>query len=172
MMRKRAEGFTLIELLVVIAIIGLLSSIVLASLNTARQNSRDAVRKAQVRQFMNAFELYYAKNGNYPCGATCGSSGVTYFNASSVPGAALISAGVIGTIPNDPQYTGTGCNSTNSGYCYCSLGTDSYVLTVNTEDDKGGSDRCYFRVGPSASTFCTGHQAPGTWATQECTARF
>lgn len=63
---KSSRGFTLIELLVVIAIIGILSSVVLASLNTARQKSRDARRIADLKQIQLALQLYYDATSEYP----------------------------------------------------------------------------------------------------------
>jgi len=63
---KTNKGFTLIELLVVIAIIGILSSVVLASLNSARKKGRDAHRVSDLRQIRTALELYYDTNGYYP----------------------------------------------------------------------------------------------------------
>ena len=62
----RGKGFTLIELLVVIAIIGVLASIVLASLNSARRKSRDARRIADVKQIQLALELYFDAKREYP----------------------------------------------------------------------------------------------------------
>ncbi|MDO8500174.1 MAG: prepilin-type N-terminal cleavage/methylation domain-containing protein [bacterium] len=60
------KGFTLIELLVVIAIIGVLASIVLASLNSARKKSRDARRIADIKQIQLALELSFDANQAYP----------------------------------------------------------------------------------------------------------
>jgi type II secretion system protein G len=66
MMMAQKRGFTLIELLVVIAIIGILASVVLASLNSARGKSRDAARLAQGDEIRKAMEVYYLSNGHYP----------------------------------------------------------------------------------------------------------
>lgn len=59
-------GFTLIELLVVIAIIGILASVVLASLNSARTKAADTARFATVKQIQSALEFYYDDNLIYP----------------------------------------------------------------------------------------------------------
>jgi prepilin-type N-terminal cleavage/methylation domain-containing protein len=62
---KKIHGFTLIELLVVIAILGILSAIVLASLNASRQKSRVASLKAEVTQIKNEAEIFYATHNSY-----------------------------------------------------------------------------------------------------------
>jgi prepilin-type N-terminal cleavage/methylation domain-containing protein len=71
---NKNSGFTLIELLVVIAIIGLLSSVVLASLSGAREGARDARRLSDMNQIRTALELYYNSNGKYPGEAGCDTS--------------------------------------------------------------------------------------------------
>lgn len=67
--RNNRGGFTLIELLVVVAIISLLSSVVLASLNSARAKARDARRLQDLEQIRNALNLYASDHdGAYPTG--------------------------------------------------------------------------------------------------------
>lgn len=64
-MKKYTKGFTLIELLVVIAIIGILASIVLVSLNSARNKGKDARIISDVQQVRTALESGYNGSG-YP----------------------------------------------------------------------------------------------------------
>lgn len=106
------RGFTLIELLVVIAIIGILSAVVLASLNTARNKGADAAIKSNIDNARAAAELFYDTNGSY--GGVCSSAsgilpmktgatnagGTTVFcndNGSSTPSAWAMSAGLKAT---------------------------------------------------------------------------
>lgn len=79
-MKKHLQsGFTLIELLVVISIIGILASVVLAGLATAREKARDAARMASLKQIETALYLYRDTTGNWMT-TGCGSAGNGWFN--------------------------------------------------------------------------------------------
>lgn len=110
-MNKTKRGFTLIELLVVIAIIGILSSVVLASLNSARKKGRDARRIADLKQVQLALELYYDANGTYP---------------AAISGTELTAPGYIAAVPKDP--------TTAVVYAYDQVSSGSvYYLGANLE---------------------------------------
>jgi prepilin-type N-terminal cleavage/methylation domain-containing protein len=133
---RHSTGFTLIELLVVIAIIGLLASIILASLNSANQKGQDATRVSDISEIVTALQLYSAKHGSYP--ATL---------------AGLVTDADMQSIPTDPSsglpfaYVGFG-----GGVC------DGYHLAAVLVT-KGG----YTGVGSthgSGGTVCTGSGYP------------
>jgi len=63
-MKNLKKGFTLIELLVVVAIIGVLASVVLASLNTARSKGANAAVKANLANMRPQMEIFYDGNSN------------------------------------------------------------------------------------------------------------
>ena len=102
---KSTRGFTLIELLVVIAIIGVLASIVLASLNNARRKSRDARRITDIKQIGLALQLYLdgVGAGQFPVGLGGAADCADHQYGLD----ALVSGGYIPSIPHDPSNAAT-----------------------------------------------------------------
>lgn len=87
------RGFTLIELLVVIAIIGILASVVLASLNSARAKGADAAIMANINSARAQAELFYDNGGNTYTNVCTAAGGI-----SSMHDAAAARAGGVGFV--------------------------------------------------------------------------
>jgi prepilin-type N-terminal cleavage/methylation domain-containing protein len=153
-MRKREvvgcsrRAFTLVELLVVIAIIGILSSVALAALDSARAKARDTRRIADLGQIRTALEMYYNDHGYYPpvgCGWNCNGYYHSYSSAWNTLKSSL--SPYIATLPHDP--IDTSCSTWLDGcysYSYGNVGrmpasTDGYDLTAQLEDT-GNPYRC------------------------------
>ncbi len=120
-------GFTLIELLVVIAIIGVLSSAVLASLNSARLKANDARRISDLHQIQTALELYYDSSNSYPSGSFDSRVGGEWTTFSG-----YLSPAYMPTVPVDPRNgSGEGAMCGNCGeYYYSSTDGQKYVIST------------------------------------------
>ena len=83
--KNLSRGFTLVELLVVIAIIGILSTLLLLQLGTARSKARDAKRIADINQIRSGAELFFDDNAQYPADALSAAGGLMPNYISQVP---------------------------------------------------------------------------------------
>ncbi len=134
------RGFTLIELLVVIAIIGILASVVLASLNSARDKGTNASYKSTLNNMRAQAELYYDSNGT-----TRGYTGV----CTAVD------------TDNGTGYSATTMDDTiasalsNANSASCGSTATSYVMAVNMVND-GGNVYCVDSTGVSRTGTVTG----------------
>lgn len=117
-MNIKQKGFTLIELLVVIAIIGLLASIVLVSLNSARGKTRNTKRNADVVQIATAFNMGINDSNSLPTASWCCVSKTCYLGwATAYPANTTVDAFIAPYLPakpDDPYEAGRGYG----GYLY------------------------------------------------------
>src|SRR3989338_2935425 len=180
--RRKYSGFTLIELLVVISIIGLLASVVLVSLNSARAKARDAKRIADFKQIQLALELFYDSQGRYPQspGHIMWSGHWAYFSQCLETGTQCgftVSnyTPVISKVPQDPlrktsdpfasdvsYYPGyhTGCSNGQSYRLAIFLETDHQVLQSDLDGSYyNNNNGCQ----DSSRGYCVGVGTCGGW---------
>jgi prepilin-type N-terminal cleavage/methylation domain-containing protein len=137
------KGFTLIELLVVISIISLLSSVVLASVATARMKARDAKRLLDMKQVMLALDLYYDANGRYPdsddVNGADGCGGWDIGNQTKSLFTNNVLSSYISVMPRD--LSATGCNGIKYYRYDVSYGctVPFYILGITDMETKTGT---------------------------------
>ena len=170
--KKMQGGFTLIELLVVISIIGLLSSVVLSSLNSARAKAEDSKTVQSLNQLKRALELYYDQNGRYPTnpvanatyGQNCWDCSANFFAPADAGRLAVLSA-YLNTRPSSISSGGFG-----TGYFYkvSTSGKDYKLALLSGFKDNNNiplimqDSLFYWTLNPHASIYSS--DVSKTWA--------
>ena len=163
--KMKKKGFTLIELLVVIAIIGLLSTLAVVALNSAREKARDAKRIADVKQVQTALELYFNDADGYPAqdNIVLGDQTTPYLvlcYGETAPGANGFVAAAsgcmtdktvyMGLVPTAPQPEDGDCTDAQNEYTYdFDATTDEYAISFCLGGTTGGLDGGAHTASPS-----------------------
>ncbi len=133
------RGFTLIELLVVIAIIGILASVVLASLNSARDKGADAAVKANLGNIRAQAAIVYDTDNSYDdvCGDPTIAGAVT---AAKTAVSGTVTAGGLGDGDCNDTPTAWAAwvnlkSASTSAQCVDSTGASKVVAAQNNTVD-------------------------------------
>ncbi len=134
------KGFTLIELLIVIAIIGLLSTLAVVALGSARVKARDSKRLADLKQLQTALELYYTDQNAYPAGSAADLGTGSYACLNSA-GFALTgcTSPYMGQVPVDPK----------AGFYKYTSASSSYTIDATLEGAVAGLTAGSIQLSPA-----------------------
>ncbi len=142
-------GFTLIELLTVVAIIGILTSIVMTGLSSARQKARDSRRITDIKTIQLALEMYYNDYLQYPkVNMYADTLFRPYFSSSKIPtdpnsSVACTDGSELGCYKYSAQNSVNGTNCFSSPAIKYHLGAVLEVITPPQDDANiGGLSSC------------------------------
>jgi prepilin-type N-terminal cleavage/methylation domain-containing protein len=134
-MNRSNKGFTLIELLVVIAIIGILSSIVLASLNTARGKGADAAIKGNLEGIRVQAEMVYDSKSCYGDGiaGTCAAAAFASGACAATAGTLFAESTVRAAITSAGNASSNG--GLAAGFCQSSANQTDWAIAMPLKTD-------------------------------------
>lgn len=145
-MNKRA--FTLVELLIVIAIIGLLATLSVIALQSARAKARDAKRVADVRQISTALEMFLNDYGRYPTDQEWALGSLTSPDGSAT---------YLSTIPSAPNPPDGTCDSGTNQFSYTQDNNgESYTITFCTGANIAALSAGNLCANPGGISACSG----------------
>jgi type II secretion system protein G len=151
---KKLIGFTLIEMLVVIAILGIIATVLFATINPVAQlqKTNDAHRKSDLENVQRALDLYYQDNGSYPASSA---------SFQIAPGGTAIAWGsawstYMSKLPKDPIAA-----NTYVYYSPTSSNGQAYYLYANLQQGAHDPNACN---NGSACTSMSGTGFPSTTA--------
>jgi prepilin-type N-terminal cleavage/methylation domain-containing protein len=131
------RGFTLIELLVVIAIIGILASVVLASLNSARDKGADAAIKSNLNNARAQAELSYDDHSR-SYASVCTDIAAMLTSAENAAGG----ASYVDCDASASAWAAKARLVSNTGTYYCVDSTGVAKTVTGTYSDSGSATSC------------------------------